>query len=196
MKRVAISGASGSGKSTLARQLAERLGVERIDLDELFHRPNWEPTPTPEFRARVADRLAQTGDRGWVVAGNYTMVMDLTHGAADTIVWLDLPRWRTTARVVRRSIGRVARRQRLWNGNRERLGNLLSRDPERNIIVWAWQSHPVVSKRYEGFAAGTFWNHATVLRLRTPREVRDLVGSAPAGAAVQRWSRSERSAGR
>lgn len=180
MKRIVIVGASGSGKSTLGSELAAELGLERIDLDELFHRPNWEPTPTPEFRARVTERLAAadaTGD-GWVVAGNYTTVMDLTHGAADTVVWLDLPRWRTTARVVKRSIRRVVLREQLWNGNRERLRNLLSRDAERNIVLWAWQSHPIVTKRYVGFAEGPFWSGPTVHRLRTPREVGGLLDSA------------------
>ncbi len=178
MKRVVIVGASGSGKTTLGTLLADRLGVQRIDLDELFHRPNWEPTPTPEFRSRVAERLTASGDAGWVVAGNYTTVMDLTHGAADTIVWLDLPRWRTTTRVVKRSIRRVARREQLWNGNRERLRNLMSRDAERNIILWAWHSHPIVTKRYEGFADGPFWSTAEVRRLHTPSEVRTFIESA------------------
>lgn len=178
VKRVVIVGASGSGKSTLGAALADKLHVQRIDLDELFHRPNWEPTPTPEFRARVADRLTSTGKDGWVVAGNYTTVMDLTHGAADTIAWLDLPRWRTTSRVVKRSIGRVARREELWNGNRERLRNLVSRDAERNVILWAWQSHPIVTKRYSGFADGAFWAGSTIHRLRTPREVGDFLASA------------------
>lgn len=148
-----------------------------LDLDELFHRPNWEPTPTPEFRARVTDRLEAAGHSGWVVAGNYTTVMDLTHGAADTIVWLDLSRWRTTLRVTKRSLRRVITREQLWNGNQERWRNLLSRDAERNIILWAWQSHPIVTKRYNGFAAGAFWENSEVRRLRTPRQVNEFVES-------------------
>jgi adenylate kinase family enzyme len=175
VKRVVVVGASGSGKSTLGTRLAQQLGVPRIDLDELYHRANWEPTPTPEFRAEVAEAIHAPG---WVLAGNYTTVMDLTLGACDTVVWLDLPRWRTTARVVKRSLGRVIRREQLWNGNRERWRDLISRDPERNIILWAWQSHPIVTKRYEGFANGPFWSGSDVHRLRTPREVRSFLASA------------------
>ena len=86
MDRVAIVGASGSGKTTLAHELGARRGLTVIDLDTLYHRPGWEPISTPEFRALVAEQLE--GAARWVVAGNYTMVADLVHGSADTIVWL------------------------------------------------------------------------------------------------------------
>ena len=177
-----VIGASGSGKSTVAAQLAERLDATLIELDQLFHRPNWEPTPTPEFRMNVMEAIAAAdgnADRnGWVVAGNYPVVSDLTHGSADTIVWLDLPRRRTVARVVRRSVGRVASRRELWNGNRETLRDVLSRDPERSIVAHAWRSHPRVRERYAGFLGTAFWEHADVRRLTSQSEVRALVASA------------------
>ena len=130
-----IVGASGSGKSTLAAQLAAQFDARLVELDAIFHKPDWTPTPTTQFRAEVAAALDT--DR-WVVAGNYSVVMDLTQGSADTIVWLDMPRWLVTWRVIKRSIHRAAKREELWNGNRERWRNLIKRDPEDNIIVWAW----------------------------------------------------------
>lgn len=172
MQRVVIVGGSGAGKSTLAAKLAERLDAPAVELDGLFHQRNWEPTPTPEFRARVAAAL---DTERWVVAGNYSTVMDIVHGQADTIVWLDRPRWLMTWRVVRRSLRRVIRREELWNGNRERWRNLISRDPEVNIIVWAWTHHDAHTRRYEGFAASNFWAHAEVHRLRTRRDVRQFL---------------------
>ena len=169
MRRVTIVGGSGSGKSTLAAAVAERLDAPVVELDALFHGPDWTPTPTPEFRRRVTEHL--DGDR-WVVAGNYSVVMDLTQGRADTIVWLDLPRWLVTWRVARRSIRRATRREELWNGNRERWRNLVAWDPETNIIRWAWTHHAVHTARYESFSTGAFWSHADVHRLTTPAEVR------------------------
>ena len=169
---MAIVGGSGSGKSTMADKLAVKLGAEMIELDGLFHQANWEPTPTPEFRAKVAAAL---DTERWIVAGNYSTVMDIVHGQADTIVWLDRPRWLVTARVVRRSLGRVITRKELWNGNRERWGNLINRDPEVNIILWAWTHHDAHRARYEGFSSGTFWAHADVHRLRTRRDVRQFM---------------------
>lgn len=176
MRRIAVVGTPGSGKSTLAHRLSERLGLARIDLDELFHGPDWTPTPTPEFRRRVAEALRDADETGWVVAGNYAMVSDITNGAADTIVWLDLTRWRCTGRVLRRSLWRSIRREQLWAGNSEQLRNLFRRDPDVNIVLASWQMHPRYRKRYDGFAEGAFWEHADVHRLRTPREVRRFLG--------------------
>jgi adenylate kinase family enzyme len=172
VERIAIVGGSGSGKSTMASTLAARLDAPCVELDALFHQRGWQPTPTPEFRAKVADALL--GER-WVVAGNYSVVMDIVHGQADTIVWLDLPRRLVTWRVIRRSLRRVIRREELWNGNRERWRNLISRDPEVNIIVWAWTHHDAHRTRYEGFSSGTFWAHADVHRLRTRGDVRQFM---------------------
>lgn len=177
-QRVTIVGGSGSGKSTLASKLAAQLAANVIELDAIFHKPDWTPTPTPQFRSEVAAALDTPS---WVVAGNYSVVMDLTQGAADTIVWLDLPRWLVTWRVVKRSVRRAAMREELWNGNRERWRNLVKRSPEDNIIVWAWTYHDVHRQRYESFAAGKMWAHADVHRLRSPREVRRFLASASLG---------------
>ncbi len=173
-----IVGGSGSGKSTMAEMVAERMDARLVELDAIFHKPDWTPTPTPQFRAEVAAALDT--DR-WVVAGNYSVVMDLTQGGADTIVWLDMPRWLVTWRVIKRSIRRALQREELWNGNRERWRNLIKRDPEDNIIVWAWTHHSVHTERYTTFAEGNFWAHADVHRLQRPRDVKRFLASASFG---------------
>jgi hypothetical protein len=44
-------------------------------------------------------------------------------------------------RVIKRTLLRIVKRERLWNDNRESWRNALSRDPMRNIVLWAWNSH-------------------------------------------------------
>ena len=167
--RLAIVGAPGNGKSTLATFLANRLGLVRVELDALYHRPGWTAPPIPEFRAAVVDALATPR---WVVDGNYRPVQDLVLGSADTIVFLDLARWRVTWRVARRSAWRLVRREELWGTNHESLRRLVSRDPERNIIVWTWTQHPRYRALYDGMVRDGAWRHAAVHRLRSPHEVR------------------------
>jgi len=169
VERVAVVGSPGAGKSTLARFLAESRGLHHVELDALFHRPGWEPSPIPAFRAAVSETLER--DR-WVVDGNYRQVSDLTQGRADTIVWLDLPRWQVTWRVTRRTLVRIARRQPLWNGNRESLRRVLSPDPERSIVVWTWQQHPKYRSLFAAQMVDGSWAHAGVVRLRSSRQVR------------------------
>jgi adenylate kinase family enzyme len=115
--RIAVVGTSGNGKTTVARELAERLGVPYVELDALFHGPDWTETPIDEFRRRVA---AATEADGWVVDGNYqTKLGDLVLRRADTVVWLDQPLPLLVWRITRRTISRIRRREELWNGNRE-----------------------------------------------------------------------------
>jgi len=133
-----VHGASGSGKTTLAIALAGQLGLERTELDGLFHQPGWTELPADEFRAavsRVVDGAA------WVVDGNYRQVRDLVWARAEVIVVIDLPRWRVIAQLLRRTITRSAVGAELWNGNRESLRNLVSTDDGRNVVLWSWRTH-------------------------------------------------------
>lgn len=172
MQRVAIVGPSGAGKTTLANELAPLIGASAIDLDALFHQADWIPTPTPEFRTKVIE--ATEADR-WIVAGNYSQVLDIVHGRADTIIWLDLSRSLVTWRVASRSLRRLVTREDLWNGNRESWRKLLSRHEEQNPVLWTWNHHDQTTLRYAGFETGTFWQHADVHRLRSRAEVRSYL---------------------
>lgn len=185
-RRVAVVGTPGAGKTTVARALADRLGVPWIELDALFHRPGWGKPDPDEFRAAAAEAVA--GD-GWVTDGNYSGASGLIWDRADTVVWLDLPRRTVMTRLLRRTAGRVVHRTELWAGNRERLGDALSFDPERSILVWAWTRFPVYRRRYAEAMADRRWSHLRFVRLRTPGEVARFVaaqGPAP-GFPDARW---------
>jgi adenylate kinase family enzyme len=84
-----VVGNSGSGKSTLATRLAAAIGVPHLELDSVFHQPDWTPLRTDEFRQAIGAAVA--GDC-WVMDGNYSAVRPLIWARADTVVWLDLPR--------------------------------------------------------------------------------------------------------
>jgi adenylate kinase family enzyme len=179
VRRVAVVGNSGSGKSVLARQLAERLDVPWVELDAIYHQPGWEPLPADEFRERV-DRATAAG--GWVVDGNYSAVRDLVWGRADTVVWLDLPRRTVMRQIVWRTIRRVALRVELWNGNRERWANVVSRHPDESIIAWAWHKHSAYRHRYEMASGDPANAHLQFVRVRSRGEARRLLAAASASA--------------
>jgi len=179
VERVWILGCSGSGKSTLAASVADRLGLPYHELDSIFHQPNWQEMPDDEFLERVTAITA--GDR-WILDGNYF----IRTGAApvdrvQTIVWLDLSRLTTVRRVMTRTVRRVLRREELWNGNREPWSNLYRFWSDDNIIRWSWTQHPVYRDRYgEAIATGAFGD-AEIVRLSSPAEIDQWLGSLPAG---------------
>jgi adenylate kinase family enzyme len=170
--RVVVQGASGSGKTTLAVAIASALGVAHLELDGLYQQANWTPLDLEEFRARVQQFVAQPR---WVVDGNYSHVRDILWPLATTIVIIDLPRRVVMTRVIKRTILRIVKRERLWNGNRERWSNALSRDPMNNIILWSWNSHA----RYHGEVprdARAAVGSERILVLTSARDVRAFLG--------------------
>jgi adenylate kinase family enzyme len=152
----------------MAHSLAQRLGLPHLELDSVFHQPDWKSLPTEEFRKKVD---AFTSQDEWVVDGNYNSeIGDITWGRADTVVWMDPPRITATARVARRTFGRLLSRKELWNGNRERWRYALSTDPERSIVAWAWKMHDKYNELYESAIADPKWAHLRFVRLSTARE--------------------------
>ena len=95
--------------------------------------------------------------------------------AADTVVWLDLPRWLVMSQVTARTLGRGILRRELWNGNRERLSNALSLDPSKSMIVWSWTSFQPVGDRYGQAMNDPRWEHLTFIRLHSKRDERELL---------------------
>ncbi len=175
MRRVSVVGNSGSGKTTFAADLARRMGVPHLELDSVFHQPGWVPLPPGEFRARVTEFTAAPG---WVVDGNYTTVRDIVWDRADTVVWLDPPRWRVIRRITWRTLRRAVTRAELWNGNREPWANFFRPDPERSVIAWSWTRHRVYQDRYRHAMADPANAHLRFIRLTGPDQAAAVLAEA------------------
>jgi adenylate kinase family enzyme len=167
VQRVSVVGNSGSGKTTLGAALGRAMRVPHLELDSVFHQPNWEPLDRDEFRRRVSEFVA--ADR-WVIDGNYSSVRDLIWARADTVVWLDLPRRRVMRQLLWRTIRRGALRTTLWNGNREQLTSLFKADPQESIVAWAWTRHHVYRQRYLAASRDPANAHLNFVRVRSLRE--------------------------
>jgi adenylate kinase family enzyme len=170
VRRVAIiATASGCGKTTFGRALAERIGVPFVELDAIHWQAGWRELDAAELRRRVEPVVA--GD-AWVIDGSYRGKLgDLVLDAADTVVWLDLPRSVWLPRLVARTIRRVVRREELWNGNRETLRGAVS-GPD-SLLGYALRIAPRRRQRYPRELA-----HLRVARLRTRAEVDAFLESA------------------
>ena len=165
--RFAVVGTTGVGKTTLARSISQCLSISHIELDGIYHQPGWVRLPEAEFRTRIEEEV---GRPAWVIDGNYSEVRDLVWGSADAVIFLDYPRSVIMSRVIRRSLARVATRRRLWNGNQETFRNLLSRDPEENIIRWASAGVDTLHERYLSAMNDPKWSGLNFVRLTEPRQ--------------------------
>ncbi|MEJ7810760.1 MAG: DNA topology modulation protein [Gemmatimonadaceae bacterium] len=173
MRRVMIIGSGGAGKSTLAARMGARTGLPVVHLDAEHWKPGWVETPEAEW-ARVVDALVARDS--WVIDGNYGGTLDQRFAAADTVIFLDMPRaaclW-----------GVIKRRVRFRGRTRPDVGRGC---PERltwEFIRWIWTyratRRPGILKRLESLA-----REKRVVRLTTRAEVEAFVTElAPATRA-------------
>ena len=170
-RRICVVGSGGSGKSTLSRRLGEAHGLPVVHLDAEYWQPGWVELPRDEWHRRQAALVAADA---WVMDGNYGGSFDLRFPRADLIVDLDLPRWRCVVGILRRSVRWIGRtRPDMAPGCPERW-------PTRKFLRWVWR-YPIDSRPRLEAALQEHAAQATVVRIRTRREARDIVrvGSAP-----------------
>ena len=120
-----------------------------------------------------------TAADGWVVDGNYSAVRDIVWSRADTVIWLDPPRWRAMRRLIVRTMRRMATKAELWNGNREQWRFLFNR--EESIVLYAWTSHRKNRARYLAAQGDPANANLRFVRLRTRAETAALLRHAPSG---------------
>lgn len=168
MQRVSVIGISGSGKSTIAAELARILGCPRYELDALYFLPGWEPRDEQEFDALVDEITA--GDR-WVIDGSYKAwtAEGPIWQRADTVVWPRLPLATTMWQLLKRSVRRIARREELWNGNRETLWKLL--DPRDSILTDVLARYRRYNREFEQLRRDARFAHIEFVVLRSHEEI-------------------------
>jgi adenylate kinase family enzyme len=170
MQRVLIIGPCGSGKSTLARELAPRLGLPLVHMDQLGWQAGWVETEKAELNARLAEVVAQ--DR-WLIEGNYGSTLLPRLARADTVIYLDFPVTLCLWRVIKRiATHRGRTRPDMTEGCPERfdLAFMLY------LAGWNWGPRPRTEVKLKGY-------EARVIRLTSPGRLKDWLDSIPSAAA-------------
>lgn len=101
MRRVLIIGCCGAGKSTLARKLHELTDLPLTHLDQEYFFPGWEEPSKADWEQKVVQLVERPS---WIIDGNYGSSMDLRIPKADTIIFMDFPRWTCLFRVMKRVV--------------------------------------------------------------------------------------------
>jgi adenylate kinase family enzyme len=164
-QRVLVSGPSGSGKSTLARAIAETLDLQYLEIDSLFHGPQW--TPRESFLDEVTEFA--DGPR-WVTEWQYPAARPVLLDRADTMVLLDHRRSTVLWRLARRTARRRLRRTELWNENVEGPLWKVFTDPD-HILRWSWRTHRNHPRRFADVAADRERRSMNLVRLAGQRDV-------------------------
>jgi adenylate kinase family enzyme len=169
MKKVLIIGSGGSGKTTLAERLGEKTGIKVIHLDTLYWQPNWVRTDNDEWNKTIAELIA--GDE-WIMDGNYSRTMELRIAAADTVIFLDLPRTVCLWRVVKRAV-------RYYGKNRPDMAEGCNEKLDFEFVSWIW-NYPKRTRPKAEALLEKFKDRLKVIRLISVREVEEMVGKIDA----------------
>ncbi|WP_332605732.1 adenylate kinase [Acinetobacter sp. ESBL14] len=174
MKFINVVGTSASGKTTFARQLAQKLAVAHIEMDDLFWLDDWQETPDQEFFAKLQAQMEQA-TAGWVLDGNYSRAQDLKLRYVDTIIWLDYSFSLNLYRSVKRAISRAVTQKRLWanSNNRESFkSSFLSKD---SIILWMISHHAKNRKKYLTMMNDPQYQQIRFVHLSSPKQAAEFL---------------------
>jgi len=163
-KKLIVIGTTGSGKSTLAERLADKLGLDFIELDALNWGPNWTAAGDELLRERVDEA---TRSSGWVVAGNYSATRPITWSRAEAVIWLDYSLWVIFWRLFRRTWKRVFLREELWNGNREHLWIQLKLWSDESLFHWLFKTYWRRKREYPQLFAMPEYSHLKIIHLKS-----------------------------
>lgn len=99
-KKIAVVGVSASGKSVLARTLADKTRLPLTHVDTIMWKPGWDYVGDEETVKQLRDVSTRTE---WIIEGFIDKeAFDYVLGKADSIIYLDYPRyipaWRYTKR--------------------------------------------------------------------------------------------------
>lgn len=160
MERVLIIGPCGSGKSTLARELAPRLGLPLVHMDQLGWQAGWIETDKATLNARLAEAVA--GER-WLIEGNYGATLAPRLERADTVIYLDFP--------VRLCLWRLTRR--IWQNRGRSRPDMPEGCPERFDAAFFWYVMNWNSGPRPRTEAQLACYKGTLIRLSNPRTLAD-----------------------
>ena len=158
MKRIMIIGCPGSGKSTLSKQLALKLKLPLIHLDQIYWKSNWQPISHEAFDELL---LREVQKDEWIIDGNYSRTISMRLEACDTIIYLDYNRMTCLLGVLKRVIkGYGKTREDMGENCPERL------DPDFLKYVWTFNQ----SRREEYLKLLSYQQDKRVIILRHRRD--------------------------
>lgn len=143
MKRIMVIGIYGSGKTAFSIKLNNILNLNLIHLDPLFYKTDGSTQTTNQWERLINDLINK---ENWIIDGNYPSTIKLRLQRADTIIFLDLPRYKC-----------------LWNITKRVFKHYFRLGPIESII------NPSI-----GFLFRTYWRVIRMNKKRKDKYYRDL----------------------
>ncbi|MGB8213948.1 MAG: AAA family ATPase [Anaerolineales bacterium] len=173
-RRIVVVGVTGCGKSVLAEKLANKLGLDFIELDALYWKPGWVACADEEFHQRVE---VATRAPAWALAGNYSKTRDLVWPRTQAVIWLDYPFLLVFGRLWKRTWRRWLTQELLWGTNYERLWPQLKVWSKDSLFYWQVHSYRRQKRLYPQLFTSPEYAHLAFFHFRWPMEMEEWLDS-------------------
>lgn len=166
MKKIAIIGPSGAGKTILAVNLAKRLNLPVYHLDTYFWKPDWQEADSEQFMLKQYELVMLDQ---WIIDGNFRRTLSIRLFEADTIIFLDISRWRCLYQAIRRQL-------KYYDRNRPDFPRgCVSRFDKKFLWflwdIWRWNANGGRRHVLEYLAIAKETNSAQIYHLRSQKKI-------------------------
>lgn len=132
-QRVGVMGTGG--KSTLARAIAQKMGLEFIEIDWIQHMPGWQMRPPEEVISIVLERI-EANPRGWVTDHHTSYLRPMILERAKSLVVLEVPFKTVFWRRFKRSVRRAWTKEVVCGGNVETFWQHFATRESAILEIW------------------------------------------------------------
>ena len=170
--KINVMGTSGSGKSTFSKNLSKKINHNYIEMDELHWKSDWVESTSEEFFKKLKKKLSS---ENWILDGNYYKAQDIKWEKINQVIFLDLPLWLVLFRVIRRSISRAIKREKLWHGNKESLLRLFF--SKESMIVHTVRTFQKNKYRFNELSRSKKYKYIEFIKLKSQKEVDEFLSN-------------------
>ncbi|GEM_PF-6975487 len=132
--KVLIVGCAGAGKTTIGKKIATYTNTPFFSLDDFYWQPKWRKTPAKDFENNIKDILSLDS---CIIDGLYPEVLrqlEIESNYDFAILYIKTTKCKSIYRVIKRTILRILTKEKICNGNVEKVSNLIGKS---NIILYS-----------------------------------------------------------
>ena len=114
MQKILLIGNAGAGKTTFAKQLALKLHLPLVHLDNLYWCGDWDHLSRDEFDVILQSELEKPQ---WIIDGNFNRTIPYRLQYCDTVFYFDFPTITCLAGITKRTLTNLGKVRPDMGGN-------------------------------------------------------------------------------